>query len=131
MATRKNVPAAAVRAWFAANTPAGVPAPGSRGRLHPDTIAAFHKANPRSKYETASEAEVPSYEVAVVTLDKNGRKTTVKRNITNVAARTLLGQVSKNAKGEDVLTRGRMNHGLLSEALSAVEADKFADQFSK
>ena len=76
MASRKNVPAATVRSWAAtpegtaALTEAGAKFPGSRGRLDPTTLAVFHKANPRLRYETASEAEKPTITVPVVGLDK-------------------------------------------------------------
>lgn len=132
--SRKNVPASAVREWAAtpagsaALSAAGAKTPGSRGRLDPSTIAAFSKANKGKSYETGV-AEAPTFKVPVTTLDKNGRKTTVQREVTNAEARTLLGQVSKNAKGEDVMTRGRMNHGLLALALSAQEADALASKF--
>lgn len=123
MAARKNVPAAQVRSWFSEAKPEGVPAPGKRGRLHPSTIAAFHKANPRLRYETASEAEKPTITVPVVTLDKAGRKRTTQVTLTTEAARAALG----HPKGK----RGRFNKDDLSLALSAVEADKVADQFTK
>lgn len=121
MAARKNVPASTVRNWFADTNPEGVPAPGSRGRLHPDTIAAFHKDNPRLRYETASEAEKPTITVPVVGLDKAGRKTTRKVTITTEAARAALG----HPKGK----RGRFNLADLSDVLSQAEAAKVADQF--
>lgn len=121
MATRRNVPAASVRSWFAEAAPEGVPAPGSRGRLHPDTIAAFHKANPRLRYETASEAEKPTITVPVVTLDKAGRKRTEQRTLTTEQAREALG----HPKGK----RGRFAKSDLSLALSAMEADKVASKF--
>lgn len=121
MAARKNVPAAQVRAWFAEAAPKGVPAPGKRGRLHPETVEAFHKANPRLRYDVASEAEKPTITVPVVTLDKSGRKRTVKRTITTEEARNALG----HPKGR----RGRFSHDILSDVLSQREADKFASSF--
>lgn len=121
MATRKNVSAAVVRTWFAQNTPADVPAPGSRGRLHSDTIAAFHKANPRMRYETAPVAEKRTVTVPVTTLDKAGRKRTEKRTLTTDEARSALG----HEKGK----RGRFNLADLSDVLSQTEANKFADTF--
>jgi hypothetical protein len=121
MASRKNVPAATVRAWFKEAQPEGVPAPGSRGRLHPDTIAAFHKANKGLRYETASEAEKPTITVPVVSLDKAGRKVTKNVTLTTEAARAALGHPSGR--------RGRFDKGALSLALSAPLADEVADQF--
>lgn len=121
MATRKNVPASQVRSWFTEAQPQGVPAPGTRGRLHPDTIAAFHKANPRLRYETASEAEKPTITVPVTGLDKAGRKVTRQVTLTTEAARAALGHPSGK--------RGRFNKGDLALALSAREAEKVADTF--
>lgn len=123
MAARKNVPAAQVRAWFAEAQPEGVPTPGSRGRLHPDTIEAFHKANPRLKYETASEAEKRTVTVPVTKIDKAGRKRTAQVTMTTDEARAVLG----HEKGK----RGRFAKGDLSLALSAVEANKVASKFTK
>lgn len=120
--SKKSVAASAVRTWFAESKPEGVPAPGSRGRLHPDTIAAFHKANPRLRYETASEAEKPTVTVPVVALDKAGRKVTKSVTITTEAARAALG----HPEGK----RGRFNKGDLSLALSAPLADEVADKFN-
>lgn len=121
MAARKNVPAAQVRSWFNEAKPEGVTAPGSRGRLHPSTIAAFHKANPRMRYETASEAEKPTITVPVTTLDKAGRKRTKQVTLTTEAARAALG----HPKGK----RGRFAKSDLSDVLSQAEAAKVADQF--
>lgn len=122
MAARKNVPASAVRAWFAEAQPEGVPTPGSRGRLHPDTIAAFHKANRGLRYETASEAEKPTVTVPVTMVDKAGRKTTRKVTITTEAAREALG----HPKGR----KGRFNLADLSLALEAQHAAEVADTFA-
>lgn len=126
--SRKNVPASAVRDF--ARTPEGIAAieaagakfPGSRGRLDPTTIAVFHKENPRLRYETASEAEKPTVTVPVTTLDKAGRKTTRKVTVTTEQARAALG----HPEGK----RGRFAMADLSLALSAVEAEKVADQFA-
>ena len=111
MATRKNVPARTVREWFANAQPAGVPAPGSRGRLHPETIEAFHKANKGLRYETASEAEKPTISVRVPFTDKRGRKNSKVMTVTTEYARTLLG----HEKGK----RGRFSKDALAEALAA------------
>lgn len=127
MASRKNVTASTVRDWAKgeagakALTEAGAKFPGTRGRLDPTTIAVFHKANPRLRYETASEAEKPTITVPVVGLDKAGRKTTRKVTITTEAARAALG----HPKGK----RGRFNLADLSDVLSQAEAAKVADQF--
>lgn len=130
MSARKNVPAAAVRAWFSglATAPEGIPAPGSRGRLHPDTIAAFHKANKGLRYETGV-AEAPTVEVpGVVNIDSAGRKTSKTVTITTREARELLGD--KTDAGKDS-KRGRFSKTTLALALSAQNADAVADQFSK
>lgn len=124
MAAKKNVSASTVRDWFNGLTEKaaeGIVAPGSRGRLHPDTIAAFHKANPRMRYETASEAEKPVVTVPVVTVDSAGRKRTEKRTVTTEQARAALG----HPKGK----RGRISRDVLGAALSALEAEKFAPSF--
>jgi hypothetical protein len=126
MASRKNVPASQVRSWFAGldKAPEGVPAPGSRGRLHPDTIAAFHKANKGMRYETASEAEKATIEVpGVVSLDKAGRKTSRTVTLTTEQARAALG----HPKGK----RGRFAKSDLALALTAQNSDAVADQFTK
>lgn len=124
MATKKNVPASTVRAWFAEKTPEGVPTPGSRGRLHPDTIAAFHKANPRLRYETASEAEKPVIEVkGVESIDKAGRRQVRTVTLTTEQAREALG----HPKGK----RGRFNKSDLALALSAANAAEVAGSFTK
>lgn len=127
MSTRKNVPAARVRAWFAEANPAGVPVPGSRGRLHPDTIEAFHKANKGLRYETGV-AEAPTIEVpGVVSLDKAGRKVTKTVTLTTKEARTLLGDKTDAGKESK---RGRFSKTTLALALSAANADAVADQFN-
>ena len=122
MSARRLVPASQVRSWFADAQPAGVPVPGSRGRLHPDTIAAFHKANPRMKYETASEAEKPTIEVkGVNSIDKGGRMQSRTVTITTETARGLLGHPDGK--------RGRFAKSDLALALSAVNAAEVADSF--
>jgi hypothetical protein len=121
MASRKNVPAATVRSWAAtpegtaALTEAGAKFPGTRGRLDPTTLTVFHKANPRLRYETASEAEKPTITVAVKALDKRGRQYTKKVTITTEAARAALG----HPKGK----RGRFNMADLALALSEVKPE--------
>jgi hypothetical protein len=112
MATRKNVPARTVREWFAGldPKPEGVPAPGSRGRLHPTTIEAFHKANKGLRYETASEAEKPTITVKVPAKDARGRNITKTMTVTTEYARNLLG----HEKGK----RGRFDREALVNALT-------------
>lgn len=129
MASRKNVSASMVRDWL--NSDEGQDAlrnadvdttVGSRGRHKPEQLAVFHKANPRLRYETASEAEQPTITVPVTTLDKAGRKRTEQRTLTTAEARAVLGHPSGK--------RGRFAKDDLSLALSAVEADKVADTFA-
>lgn len=123
--SRKNVPASAVREWFAGldPKPEGIPTPGSRGRLHPDTIAAFHKANKGKVYETGSEAEKPSVSFKATVLDKAGRKTTREVTITTEAARALLGHEAGR--------KGRFNMADLTAAYEAEVAASVADTFTK
>jgi len=130
MATRKNVPASAVRdfartdAGAAAIKAAGAKFPGSRGRIDPSTLTVFHKENPRLRYETASEAEKPTVEVSgVVSLDKAGRKTSRTVTLTTEQARSVLGHPAGK--------RGRFAKSDLALALSAANADAVADQFTK
>lgn len=124
--SKKNVSAAAVREWARANVnliPEGARAglgENARGRLHPEIRAAFSKHNKGKTYEPKV-AESPTLVVPVTTLDKAGRKTTVKRTLTTAEARVALGQPTSK--------RGRIPMGDLSEALSAVEAAKVADTF--
>lgn len=124
MSSKSLVSASTVREWFATAKPEGVPTPGSRGRLHPDTIAAFHKANPRKRYETASVAEKRTTEVkGVQSIDKAGRMQTRTVTITTDEARGLL----VNAQGK----RGRLAKGDLALALSGINANEVADKFTK
>lgn len=110
MSKTKNVPASAVRAWFAETKPEGVTAPGSRGRLAPDTIKAFHKANKGKRYEPRV-AEGATITVPVKMLDSLGRATTRKVTLPTTEARALLG----HEKGR----RGKFNRSDLSLALEA------------
>lgn len=132
--SRKNVSAATVRAWARENVsliPEGARAglgENARGRLHPEIRAAYSKAHKGQTYEPKV-AEAPTFTVPVTTLDKNGRKTTVKRVVTNAEARAALGQVTTDGD-KTLMQRGRMNHGLLALALSAAEADRLADSFA-
>lgn len=121
---RKNVSAAVVRNWFAGldTAPEGIPAPGTRGRLHPDTIAAFHKANRGMRYETASEAEKSTVTFKAVTLDKAGRKTTREVILTTAEARVLLGHEAGR--------KGRFNMAVLVAAYEAQTAAEVADTFT-
>lgn len=132
--SKRNVSASEVRAWGRDNIKS-LPVeatlclnPTARGRLHPALREAFSKANKGKGYEP-SVAEAPVFTVPVVVLDKAGRKTTVKRTVTNVEARTALGQVTTN--GDKVtLRKGKMPQGLLSDALSAEYAATVADTFA-
>lgn len=126
--SRKNVPSSEVRQWGRDNLNL-VPEAGrkclgetARGRLHPDLIAAFRKANKGKTYTTGSEAEQPTVTVPVVGVDRLGRKTTRKVTLTTAEARKVLGQEGR---------KGRFNKTLLSEALSAAEADRVADTFTR
>jgi hypothetical protein len=126
--SRKNVSGSEVRAWGRANIDS-VPESGrkclgetARGRLHPDLIAAFRKANKGKTYDTGSDAELPTVTVPVTSVDKNGRKTTRPVTVTTVEARKALGQEGR---------KGRIALGLLSEALSAQAAAEVADTFTK
>lgn len=126
--SKKNVSAATVRAWARENValiPEGARAglgENARGRLHPEIQKAFAKANKGKGYEPKV-AESQTLTVPVTTLDKNGRKTTVKRTITTAEARVALGQPTS--------TRGRIPMNTLADVLSQAEATSVADQFSK
>lgn len=126
MAARKNVPAAEVRSWGRANVSlvpeaarAGL-GENARGRIHPDLLAAFRKANPRKDY-AVKVAESRTVTVPVVMLDKAGRKTTRKATIATSEARAALGH--------DAGRRGRISMADLSDVLSQREAAKVAGQF--
>ncbi len=122
MATRKNVSAATVRAWAKDNL-ASIPEVGHasvmgkdgtgervRGRLHPEVIAAFKKANKSMTYETASDAERPTVTVTIKGTDSKGRARSIKRTLLTTEARALLGQTGK---------KGRFNMAALTEAVQA------------
>lgn len=126
--SKKNVSAAVVRTWARENMHL-IPEAGhkclgkdARGRIHPEVTKAFTKANKGKAYEPKV-AEAATLTVPVVTLDKNGRRTTVKRTLTTAEARKALGQ--------DVSRKGRIPMGDLSDALSQAEAALHADQFTK
>lgn len=131
MSTRKNVSAQTVRDFLnsdagqAALTKAGITTTvGSRGRHNPEQLAVFHKANPRLRYETASDAEKATIEVkGVQSIDKAGRMQTRAVTILTSEGRALLG----HPEGK----RGRFDKGLLALALSAQNADSVADSFTK
>lgn len=105
MATRKNVPAATVRAWAKDNYPGGV---GARGVIHPAVIDAFRKANKGLTYEPKV-AEGRTVTVEVKTKDSRGRNRTAKRTLPLAEARKVLGAEGK---------RGRISVARLAEALS-------------
>lgn len=80
MATRKNVPASEVRAWLRENAEtAGVPAPGTRGKLSEAQIDAFKKANKGKTFEHT--AFKPVRKVTGVRVNANGRKQPVTMNV--------------------------------------------------
>jgi len=128
MAARKNVPAAVVRDWARSESgtkalaDAGAPQVGSRGRIHADTLAVFHKENPRKRYEQASEAEKPSVTFKATVLDKAGRKTTREVTITTEQARALLGHPAGKV--------GRLPMDDLRAAYEADYAQQVADTFT-
>lgn len=105
---RKNVSASVVRNWAKDNGHTV----GTRGRINPAVITAFHKANRNMRYEVASEAEKPTVTVPVKVLDSLGRVQTKPVTVTTAEARDLLG----HPKGK----RGRFNRADLSLALEAV-----------
>lgn len=120
MATRKNVPAKTVRAWAKDNL-SSIPKVGHasvmgkdgtgervRGRLHPEVIAAFKKANKSMTYETASDAERPTVTVTIKATDSAGRPRSKKVTLLTTEARALLGQTGK---------KGRFNMAALTEAV--------------
>lgn len=104
---RKNVSASVVREFA---REAGMPV-GTRGRIHPDVIAAFRKANKGLDYVAASEAEKPTVTVKVKVLDSAGRASTRPVTVTTEHARDLLG----HPKGR----RGRLPLDTLALALEA------------
>lgn len=104
MATRKNVPAATVRAWAAAE---GLPV-GKRGVIAPEHIDAFKKANKGLTYEPKV-AEGRTVTVKVATKDSRGRNRTATRTMSLADARKVLGAEGK---------RGRISVARLEEALS-------------
>lgn len=122
MASRKFVSASTVREWFAGLSEADqaeVVAPGSRGRLHPKTIAAFKAANKGLTYEPKV-AEAKTVTVSYPALDKAGRKRTASVTMTLSEARALLGAEGK---------RGRLSLDNLTDILAQQYAAEVSDQF--
>lgn len=125
--SKSLVSAATVRAWARENVdliPEGARAglgENARGRLHPEIRAAFTKAHKGRKAYEPKVAEAQTLTVPVTTLDKAGRKTTVKRTLTTSEAREAMGQSTSQ--------RGRIAMGVLSDVLSQAEAAKVADTF--
>lgn len=130
--SRKNVSAAEVRAWAVENLSSipeeghksvlGAAGDGSkvRGRLHPEVIKAFHKANKGKVYETASDAEKPTVTVRITGKDKNGRNRPVTETLLTSEARALLGETGK---------KGRFNMTALTAAVQArYDAERAAAQ---
>lgn len=106
MAAKKNVSASVVREWAKANDLKV----GARGRLNPDAVKAFHKANKGKVYVAASDAEKRTVTVKVQKVDSKGRKSMRPVTITTAEARKVLG----HEPGK----RGRISLEALSEALS-------------
>lgn len=108
MSSKRNVPASAVREWFATLGQTDLPAPGKRGRVHAETAKAFNKAHKSVVYVQG--AVKPTVTIAVPGTDKRGRNITRKVTITTAEARALLGQSG---------VRGRFNKATLTEAYIA------------
>jgi len=109
MAARKTVSAARVREWFASAKPEGVPTPGSRGRLHPETVKAFHAANPREKYVLGTKDE----STVAVKVSKNTKAGKARSRTVQVPVAE-----ARRLAGESAGKRGRLS----AEALTAVGA---------
>jgi len=113
---RKDVSADFVRTWAAteagtkALTEAGAKFPGKRGRLHPTTVAVFHKSNRGKRYVTGNPAPERTVTVQVPALTPSGRATTRKVTVTMAEARDLTGSTGK---------RGRIREADLILALEA------------
>lgn len=105
MAT-KQVPAATVREWARSN---GMTV-GTRGRLDPDVVKAFSKANKGKKY-TPKVAEGATITVRVPFTDAKGRSNSKPVTLSTAEARALLG----HPKGR----RGRFDRNALITALAA------------
>lgn len=114
MPAKKNVSAAVVRDWVRAN-PEGLPPVGKRGRLHPEQVTAFHKANPGQRYEVGKR-DVPTITVTVPGTDKNGKSRPRKRTLPVSEVRTLAGE----AAGE----RGRLSPEALTKAAEALASQQ-------
>jgi hypothetical protein len=125
MASRKNVSASVVREWASENL-SSIPEVGHksvlggkgdgsvvRGRLHPEVIAAFKKANKSLTYETASTAELPTVTFKYAAQNSKGANITKTATILTSEARTLLGHPAKR--------KGRFN---LTELAAAYAASK-------
>lgn len=114
--SKKNVSAATVRAWGRENlssiAPAGHACLGetARGRLHPEVVKAFAKANKGRKGYEPKVAEGATIVVAVKGTDAKGRNITRKREVSTVEARALLG----HPKGKV----GRISKAALAAALA-------------
>lgn len=116
MSSRKNVSASTVRAWGRDNLDVSAfPCLGAaaRGRLHPEVVKAFNKAN-RGKTYTPKVAEAPTVTVPVPSKDSKGRNITRKVTMTTKAAREALGQVGEDGKSQ----RGRLSQSALIAALA-------------
>jgi len=115
---RKPVSTSEVRAWARENLSL-VPEAGhkclsatARGRLHPEVVKAFRKANPRKDYAEGV-AEDKSVTVRVPKADKNGRVSLRSQTVSYPFAREVAALA-----GVEVGERGRLG----ADALSVVGA---------
>lgn len=112
MASRKNVGGSEVRTWaksdegkaflasWAAENEVEVPTVGERGRFAEALVTAFHKANPKIRYEAK---HVPTRQISGTRETSNGRKIPVKVTATLAEVREFA-----KAEGMPVGSRGRI-----------------------
>lgn len=113
MASRKNVGGNAVRTWaksdegkaflatWATENEVEVPTVGERGRFAEALVTAFHKANPKVRYEAK---HVPTRQIQGVRETSDGRKYGVKVTATLAEVRDFA-----KAEGLAVGSRGRIS----------------------
>lgn len=117
MAKRTPVSASAVRAWFSEAQPEGVRAPGSRGRLHPETVEAFEKANPGKTYVLGTQ-DASKVTLTVTGTNKRGHKTSRKVEVPVSEARALAGEAAGR--------KGRLSEAAVAAASEALSAQRAA-----